>query len=128
MFLDSEDKRKCKNLESVLKPVVVERPLEVFTKFEDFAMRIRRLPRDVDVAVLWVRSDRQLTALLYLAEYLEGARIILILNNRDQGMTRKAHLLHPRFLTYIDDDFSNIAAVLSKMLQKNNCFSIKAHS
>lgn len=122
LFSYGVDKSESSRLQEVLKPVVTERSLEVFKKFEDFSDRIRRLPRDIDVAVLLVQNDKQLIALLSLSEYLDAARIILILHDRDPNMTSKAHLLHPRFLAYIDDDFSDIAAVLSKMLRNENPF------
>lgn len=120
LFSDDVDKSENSRLQEALKPVVAEQSLEVFTKFEEFTDRIRRLPRDIDVAVLSVQNDYQLAALLSLGEYLDSVRIILILPDRNHHMVSKGHLLHPRFVTFNDDNYADVAAVLSKMLRNNN--------
>jgi hypothetical protein len=122
LYSDGVGNLESSRLQEALKPVVAKQSLEIFSKFEDFLNRVRRLPRDIDVAVLMVKDDKGLTALLSLSDYLDATRIILMLQDRDPGMTSKAHLLHPRFLAYSDDDFSDIAAVLSKMLRNKNPF------
>jgi hypothetical protein len=120
LFSGGDDKRECNEIAAVLEPVASKRSLEVFTNFEDFSVRIRRLPGDIDVAVLSVRNDYQLTALLSLSEYLFSTRIILILPEGSDCLLSKGHLLHPRFLTHSSGDFSDVAAVLSKMLRNGN--------
>lgn len=122
LFSDGVGNLESSRLQEALEPVAAKQYLEIFTKFEDFSSRVRRFPRDIDVAILMAQNDKRLTALLSLSDYLEATPVILVLYDRDPGLTSKAHLLHPRFLTYFDDDFSNIAAVLSKMLRKKNPF------
>jgi hypothetical protein len=122
LFPYGDGKSECSRLQEVLKPVVAKRPLEVFTKFEDFALRVRRFPINIDVAVLSVQNDYQLTALLSLADYLDSVRIILILPYRSHHLTGKGHLLYPRFVTFNDDNYSDVAAVLSKMLRNKSSF------
>ena len=122
MFSDGIDKSKSRRLQEVLKPVVARRSLEVYTKIEEFSVRIRRLPQNIDVAVLSVQNDQQLSALLSLSDYLDNARIVLILHDRNDHMISKGHLLHPRFLTFSDENFSDIAAVVAKMLRNENSF------
>jgi hypothetical protein len=117
LFSNGDDKSDCSRIQAALKSVCAKRSLEVFTKFEDFSLRVRRLPINVDVAVLSVQNDYQLTALLSLADYLDDVQIILIMPDRNGHMLSKGHRLHPRFLTYSNGDFSDIAAVLSKMLR-----------
>lgn len=127
LYSDYDDKWEFKHLKAVLKTVVPTRQLEVFTAFEGFSTRIRRLPKDIDVAVLSVRNDHQLAALLTLRDYLDSVRIILILAVRNADMVSKGHLLHPRFLAFYDGDLSDIAAVLSKMLRNNRDDGCKRH-
>jgi hypothetical protein len=120
LYTADDDNRECRHLEAVLEPVVPKQLLEVITKFEDLSGRIRRLPRDIDVAILSVQDDYQLTALLSLADYLDSIWIILILPHRDHGMMSRGHLLHPRFVAFRGGDYSDITAVLSKNLQNKS--------
>ena len=43
-------------------------------------------------------------------------RLILILPDREKGTISKGHLFRPRYLTYADGDFLDVAAVLAKMI------------
>ncbi|MCD6199973.1 MAG: hypothetical protein J7K15_15635, partial [Deltaproteobacteria bacterium] len=47
-------------------------------------------------------------------------RLILILPDREAGTIAKGHILRPRFLTYLDSDFTEVAAVLKKMLSNTD--------
>jgi hypothetical protein len=117
LFSESSDQSERKQLEAALKKAAARQLLEVFTKFEDFSARIRRLPIGIDVAVLSIQNDYQLTALLSLSEYLYSVRIILVLPEQNDHMVNKGHLFHPRFVAFKNSDVSNIAAVLSKMIR-----------
>jgi hypothetical protein len=58
--------------------------------------------------------------LLYLVankELIWNLRVILILPDREEDTVTKGHLLRPRFLTYADGNFLDVATVLGKMLQ-----------
>lgn len=117
LFSYGDDKSECSRLQAVLKKVVPQHLLEVFTKFEDFSARIRHIPRDIEVAVLSVRNDQNLTALLSLADYLDSIRIILLLPEFESDMIRKGHLLRPRYLAFLNGDYSDVGAVMSKMIK-----------
>ena len=51
---------------------------------------------------------------------LEGIPIILVLPTRVPVMISKAHLLVPRFIHYTDVEFSNVGAVLKKIMGRIN--------
>lgn len=120
IFSYGDDKSECGRLQAALQTMVPQQPLEVFTKFEDFSARIRRLPIEIDVAVLLVQNDHHLTTLLSLEDYLDSIRIILVLPELESDMIRKGHLLRPRYIAFSDGDYSDVAAVMSKMIQNGN--------
>jgi len=51
-----------------------------------------------------------------LSDWLWDTRIILILPDRDRETITNGLKLRPRFFTYADEDFGEVAAVLAKML------------
>ena len=68
------------------------------------------------IAILLAASKEELQELVSVGELLEDIRIILVLPDTDRDTVANAHILRPRYLTYVDSDFSDVAAVLSKML------------
>ena len=55
-----------------------------------------------------------------LKDLFDGIRKIIILPDGEQVTISLAHKLYPRFLSYIDSDFSDVAAVLKKMATSAN--------
>jgi len=47
-------------------------------------------------------------------------RIILILPDEDNETITMGHTLFPRFSTYADSDFKDVAAVLKKMIRQGH--------
>ncbi|NVM57217.1 MAG: hypothetical protein HWN51_03755 [Desulfobacterales bacterium] len=73
----------------------------------------------MDIAVLLAASREELSDILSIRDLLTDIRVILVLPDRDDDTIAKGHTLRPRFFTYADSDFVEIAAVLSKMLASN---------
>jgi hypothetical protein len=89
----------CKTLESVAR-----------------TLRRPRLNNDVDIAILVAANRKEVEILADMADMFENIQVILVLPDEDKETVSKGHLLRPRFLTYVDDDFMDIAAVLAKIL------------
>jgi hypothetical protein len=77
---------------------------------------LRRASFDISVAVLFCRSKGDLLDILTLQHMLRDVRIIVILPDDDDYTLAKGHDLRPRFLSYRDEDYSNVAGVLSRMI------------
>ena len=61
-------------------------------------------------------SQEELIDIIHIRELFRDIRIVLILPDREESTVAKGHRLYPRFFSYIDSDFKEIAAVLNKML------------
>ena len=119
-YANGKDEVLSKRLQKVIERTVSQKGLEIFQTYKDFSKRIQRLPRKIEVAVLLAQSSDQLLELVSLKDYLEDIRIILILPNMERETISKGHLLRPRFVDYVDGDFSNVGAVLEKMINSKN--------
>jgi hypothetical protein len=82
--------------------------------------RLRQPRHNLAVAVLVAASRQELLELLSIRDLLDGIRIILVLPDRQDDTIAKGHRLYPRFLTFADSDFLDVAAVLSKMLRNSH--------
>ena len=91
----------------------------VFGTVDDFCDGFKRLRGSIDVAVLLAESKEQLLDILSLHDLLENIRVILVLPDRVHDTTSKGLLLRPRFMEYVDGNFEDIAAVLTRMKQNS---------
>jgi hypothetical protein len=75
------------------------------------------------IAILLVAEQEELQALLSIRDWIADLRLILILPDREKGTISKGHLFRPRYLTYADGDFLDVAAVLAKMIDHAHALS-----
>ena len=87
---------------------------------DTLSLKLRKSLGDLTIAVLLAESQEELLDILSIRDLLSGVRIILILPDRNEDTIRKGHSLYPRFLSYADGDFKDVAAVLAKMLEYMN--------
>jgi hypothetical protein len=69
-------------------------------------------------AVILNVSKQTLITLLPIKDLLEDTNLILILAERDEETVALGHRLRPRFITYADSDFLDVASVVMKMKEK----------
>ena len=79
---------------------------------------LRQAGGAMTLAVLLTASREELQELLTLRPLMADIPHILILPDRDKETVAMGHVLAPRFLTDIQNDFQEIHDVLSKMLEK----------
>ena len=72
-------------------------------------------PRKIVVFLALDHDD--LAFILSQKKLISDYRLIMILPDSNEESVSKGHSLYPRFLTYRDGDFKDVAAVLEKMLK-----------
>ena len=120
LFYTTEIRGNGKHLQSVIEELVPEDKTEIYRTIDSLSHRLRRPICDLAVAVLLAASNEDLLDLLSISDLLDDLRVILLLPNREKDTIAKGHTMRPRFLTYADSNFSDVAAVLSKMLQNTH--------
>ena len=68
-----------------------------------------------DVLVLLIANQMELQDFLSMKKVLLSTKIILVLPDRDRETIASAHKLFPRFISYCENDFSEVVAVLEKI-------------
>lgn len=107
-------------LQNVIEAFVNKADIDIYRTLSSFALRLRRSKYNVDVIVLLAASKKEFLNLLSLRNLLDGIRIILILPDRKPETISKGHKLYPRFVSFADDNFEDVGAVLGKMLEHIN--------
>ena len=104
-------------LRSFLETHVPGGRMDVYRTIEGLTEGLKAPHEGEVVAVLQANSREDLSALLSLRHWLQDIKTILLAPDREEETIALAHQLRPRFLSYIDNDLYNVAAVLGKMLK-----------
>jgi hypothetical protein len=118
LYTNGKDRAKSERLQEIVDSVDSLEQVETFRAVEDLSRRANRFPREIDVALLYAQSSEQLSELVALKDLLEDVPIILILPDRSKRTISKGLELYPRFYSYADGDFADVAGVLEKMVRK----------
>ena len=122
LVYSGSDQGTFERLYSVIETVFPTGSVGTCKTLDDVVERLRRprLKTDLEIAVLVAANTREVNALIDMGDVFEDVRIILVLPDAERETIAKGHLLRPRFLTYVDADFTDLAAVLAKMLASND--------
>ena len=95
--------------------------IEILHNFESFKSHVLlKLEKRQALGVLCITTEQELNTMLSFHAYLENMKLILILPDRNRQTISDGHKLHPRFVSYVDSDFSDVGAVLEKMIENNH--------
>lgn len=90
--------------------------VEIYHSLPELEERLRRSVLDIKLAILAFSRSEEIIRINPLCDFLYDIKIILILPDSEQDTIKKAHLLRPRYIGWIDSDFLDVGIVLEKML------------
>jgi hypothetical protein len=90
--------------------------IEIYRDVNNLMRRLSLNPSDVSILLLVIQNKQGLSDLLQVRNHIIGHRVIMVLPDQESETLSKAHLLYPRYLTYMDSDFEDLNAVLDKMI------------
>jgi hypothetical protein len=79
--------------------------------------RLQHPPEISFVVVVFAVGEEELWNLYGLRLLLEGTRLILVLPDQEEETLKAAHRLRPRYITYADNDFTDLIGVIQRMDQ-----------
>ena len=109
-------------LQRVIEGLVPEENTETYRTIHSLSHRLRqpKVSNHQTIAVLLAASRDALLDILSIRHLLCDLRIILVLPDGQDDTIAKGHSLRPRFSTYVDSDFTDVVAVLRKMLENSD--------
>ncbi|BBO81973.1 hypothetical protein DSCO28_25390 [Desulfosarcina ovata subsp. sediminis] len=103
--------------------------LEVYGQLNHFCQRFRTIAHHPDIIIIMPDGSEELDRLIDHRELFENTRTIVILPQREEPLLSKGHKLRPSFITYCDDDFGEIIAVLQHVyMNQAHCHPPQAPS
>lgn len=117
LFYASPQRDDGEKVRSIIEALVPKQRIETYRTTDTLSRRLRRPIGGLTIALLFTSTKEDFHDLLSLHDLLTDLRILLILPDREADTVSKALSLRPRFFTYADSDFSEVSAVLAKMLK-----------
>lgn len=105
-------------LGEVIRGVVRRGSIRVYRTVDDLCRGFRQPCRVIDPLVLFPADRSDLSHLVRMGRLFMNHRIVLILPDRTGNTIAGGHTLFPRYVTFSGGDFSDVVAVLEKMLRK----------
>ena len=104
-------------LRKMIEDVVPNENTETYSTIDTLGKRLSRPSYNIAVAVLLISSREELRDVLSIRHLFDNIKIVLILPDRKNETIVIGHKLRPRFLSYTDSDFIDVAVVLENMLK-----------
>lgn len=83
----------------------------------ELQQKLQKPQKEPTIAILLAASIKDLQGFIDLKPLFHGMRIILILPDREKSTITLGLRLFPRFISYIDGDFMDVAAVLMRIIR-----------
>ncbi len=119
MFIEGTGEQLRKMIENI----VPNENTEIYSTIDTLGKRLRRPSYNIAIAVLLISSREELRDVLSIRHLFDNIKIVLILPDRNNETIVIGHKLRPRFLSYTDSDFIDVAVVLENMLKILNPLS-----
>lgn len=91
--------------------------IERFTRLDDLRDRLRSIVEPNSIMVLAAVNKRELRKMQAFRDMLIEIYIILVIPDRQENTVKLAHLLRPRFLSSVEDDFTDLNQIVAKMIR-----------
>ncbi len=108
-----------KRLIEVVAGLTEKENTEIFNTLDSLTSRLVKLRRAQTVVVLLGATEKEVSDALSFSKFFHEYKLILILPDRDEQTMSMGHRLFPRYVSYADSDFSDVGAVLKKMIANN---------
>jgi len=115
IFYRKKTGKKEIELQKTIAKMLEDQKIEIYKTVAELAAKLRSTCHDRMIIILLVSDEKDFRDILAIKSLLDGVRIVLILPNANDEMVAMGHSIHPRFLSYIDGNFQEVAAVLEKI-------------
>ncbi len=117
LFYASKNDENENRLDAAIRSVAPGGTIERFVKLEDFRNRLHSIVEPNSIMVLAAVNREELLEMQAFRDMLTEIFIILVLPDRQESTIKLAHLLRPRFLSQVDDDFSDLNQIIAKIIR-----------
>jgi hypothetical protein len=113
----SQNNKNENRLAAAIQAATPGMAIERFMRLDDLRERLRSIVEPNSIAVLLAEDREELHKIQAFRDMLTEIYIILVLPDRQESTVKLAHLLKPRFLSSVDDDFTDLNQIVAKMIR-----------
>lgn len=118
VYLSGQNVASANKLHRVAAAAVPPAQLEIIYCYDRLCARLRKASQEIVIVVLLAIDETQLLRLVALKSLMDNVHTIIVLPDRKTETVNMGHQLQPRLIAYNDDNFNDVAAVLSQMIEK----------
>lgn len=109
-----------KNLIKAINDVSSQLEPKIFHTVEQLIQWLIHRTGQLTIAILFIGSKEELNEIVECKNLFSDLQVILILPDQEDDTEKIALKLHPKYFSYIAPDYSEISAVVKKMLSKKS--------
>lgn len=117
LFYASKNDENENRLKTAIQSATAGEIIERFTHLDDLRDRLRDIIEPDSIMVLAAVNREELLKMQAFRDMLTEIFIILVLPDRQESTIKLAHLLRPRFLSQVNDDFTDLNQIVAKMIR-----------
>lgn len=115
------DSQSFKRLLHAIRVADMGRPPEVHSDVSAFCERFRTVAYHPDLIIIMPTGLKELEVLADARDLFASSRTIVVLPKRESSVISTGHLFRPSFITFNDDDFGDVAAILKHLGRYRPC-------
>ena len=120
LFFSRELNGAGERLKGIIEAHVPEHEIEIYRDIETLSARFHKPTYNLTALILLAAARKDLTDLLHTHRLFNDIPIILILPDREENTILEGLKVFPRYMTYADGDFMDVAAVLKKIIGRKH--------
>ena len=107
-----------KRLQKSIREQFVNIEQEYHDSVEDLQKRLCRpaYSKETEIVIVFIDNSERLERLIELMGCLDGRRLVLVLQEMNRKILSRSHMLRPRYVSYGENQFSDLLSVLEKMI------------
>lgn len=117
LFYASKNDENENRLKTAIQSATAGETIERFTQLDDLRNRLRNIIEPDSIMILAAVDREELLKMQAFRDMLTEIFIILVLPDRQESTIKLAHLLRPRFLSTVEDDFTDLNQIVAKMIR-----------
>lgn len=117
LFYASKNDKNELRLEAAIRAAAPGGTIEHFTGLNELRERLRSIIEPDSIMVLAAVDRPELLKMRSFRDMLTEIFIVLVLPDREKSTIRLAHLLRPRFISQLQDDFSELNQIVTKIIE-----------
>jgi type III secretion system FlhB-like substrate exporter len=117
IYYSSNDNETALRLQEIIEAATQEENIEIYQSMEGLSKRLRQPDLENNIAVVLISAMAEIFQICSIKRLSNDIRVILILPDRSPEVISAGYKLHPRFISYADSDFKEVAIVLRRMLK-----------